>query len=251
MGQALYKALLLHLESDISLEQHLPPTDMSLHWPFFQSGASLVPIPRQIVGLESNLARSQSAVDANGDQSDEEGDDSDGELHDDHQELFSAGRRRQKRLPSLKIGDMVVSLSPDDILWFGRLKETKHELSEDQSDGADVSDKFMLVHWWDHDRNDPDAKKTYRPHWSRPMPQLTKRRSRKKRRLTRECTEKYTFNKPSARSGWQPNQDWVPATSLIYWAPFGKMVNRKGELYERFLKQLQVRVSLYGKEFRL
>ena len=46
-------------------------------------------------------------------------------LIDDPRELFASGRKRQKRLPDLKIGDMVVVVSECGVLWFGKLKDCK------------------------------------------------------------------------------------------------------------------------------
>lgn len=234
------------MESELS--RHQNPADLSLCWPFFQPRASIVPIPRQIIGVESRpgVRGAVSTVDIQGE--DDEDDASDGVFYDDYQELFSAGRKRHKRLPSLKIGDMVVSMSPDDILWFGRLVDTKYERTPDSEDPSkEKSEQLMLIHWWDHDRSDLEAKKTYRPHWSR----SSKRSSSGKRRRTNECTEKYSFSKPNSRNGWKPNQDWVHATSLLYWVPFGRLVNKKGELYDRTVKKLKIRVSLYDKTFKL
>jgi hypothetical protein len=248
-----------------SAEDHQINDGESLNWPFFQSDKREVPCPGLLIGSI------QDHVDLKVEDEKAEDSDPDCILIDDPRELFASGRKRQRRLPNLNIGDMVVVVSESGVLWFGKLKDCKtvtesedasltsssssssssSATSSSSSSTSKVSQrKMLLIHWWDHDRNDPNAKKTYLPHWNKVEGgKGKKKKKKKKRRKTADGTIQYCKSCPGRY--WFPSEDWVLATSIVYWCKSGKLVNAKGVLYEVILRNLKIRVESYGHEFRL
>jgi hypothetical protein len=242
---------------DENPDDHKAPEDDAICWPFFQSLTLNVPVPGEIVGQASVNLGPALPSDVDSDQELE----SDEVMRDDPRELFATGRKRQKKLSNLKIGDMVVSLSVDGILWFGKLKESKEIVRSVSSSSSSSSqgprpeaqggrEKYVLVHWWDHDRSIeiPDAKKTYRPHWVQD-PNTRKKKKKSKARNNQDATNQYTMKRPGR--SWLAMQDWVPATSLVYWTPYGKLFNKKGQLRDARMRALKIRIASYGHEFKL
>jgi len=97
-------------------------------------------------------------------------------------------------------------------------------------------------------REDPNAKKTFLQYWKKFESDRIKTKE-KKRRKTAEGRNQFCKSCPGRN--WFPLEDWVLATSAVYWCKSSKLVNGKGVPYELMLKELKIRVNSYWQDFRV
>ena len=173
---------------------------------------------------------------------------------------MAVGRSRLKQLPDLKIKDMVAVLSDSGVVWFGQLIDfrggnrnrsgSSNESSSarrdvDSRSSASVAEMKALIHWWDHDRSTSRRTKTYNPHWRRARTDTRKSRRRKGRQRSGALPQvAYSMRKPG--SSWEPVQDWVRASSLLFWCPFGKMFTQRGTLVATQQRMIERRAQSYN-----
>ena len=210
----------------------------------------------QEVNIDEKAGVPMSELDAN-----------EGVMRDDPGELMAVGRSRMKQLPDLQIDDMVAALSSDGVVWFGQLIEfsggtglgsgrsTESSSSRDfgsRSSSATVAERKALIHWWDHDRRTPRRTKTmtYHPHWRSTVTDTRKSKRRKGRKRSGASLPQVSYSMRKPGSSWEPVQDWVPASTLLFWCPFGKMFTQRGTLTLRQQRKIELRAESYNLEIK-